>query len=83
MDYTKDELKRDGDSGRKPPAIPLKQRPAFVQDVERYEAKEITRSELAEKWKRYIALAQPRTLYDWVTWAKGVIEKKKAEAKPE
>lgn len=64
-----EKLKRPGDTGRKPPAIPLNKRSAFVMDV----ASGMSRSDLAKKWKRYIAENQPRTLYDWSKWADGLI----------
>lgn len=63
-------FKRPGDESRKPPAIPLKKRPEFVQDV----ISEMPTRDLAKKWKRYIAEAQPKTLSNWVKWAKELVE---------
>lgn len=74
-----EDLKRPGDSGRKPPAIPLAKREAFLEDVRQAEAGAIDRTELARRWAKWISVEQPRTLYDWRRWAVKVLAARGAQ----
>lgn len=69
-----EDLRRPGDDGLgKPPAIPLDRRREFVSDVRKLKTT-LTRKALAEKWSDLIPLDQPRTLSNWIRWARGLVE---------